>query len=87
MIRSSSQGAISDGVASWGPSSEAGSRSPFRGWCYPLSDYARALEEAGFVIQRIREPAAGDKAMAKFGESERRWRRVPLFLQMLARKG
>jgi len=59
----------------------------FRGWCYPLSDYARALEEAGFVIQRIREPAAGDKAMAKFGESERRWRRVPLFLQMLARKG
>jgi SAM-dependent methyltransferase len=58
----------------------------FRGWCYPLQDYAGALEEAGFVIERIREPAAGEKAMATFGPGEQRWRRVPLFLQILARK-
>jgi SAM-dependent methyltransferase len=58
----------------------------FRGWCYPLEDYARALEEAGFLVERIREPAAGEKAMATFGPAEHRWRRVPLFLQILARK-
>jgi SAM-dependent methyltransferase len=58
----------------------------FRGWCYPLEDYARALEGAGFVIERIREPAATDAAVAAGGEAQHRWRRVPLFLQMLARK-
>jgi SAM-dependent methyltransferase len=58
----------------------------FRGWCYPLESYARALEDAGLVIERIREPAAGDLAMQKFGASEERWRRVPLFLQFRARK-
>ena len=59
----------------------------FRGWCYPLEDYARALESAGFLIQRIREPAASDASVAAGGDAQYRWRRVPLFLQMLARKG
>jgi SAM-dependent methyltransferase len=59
----------------------------FRGWCYSLEDYARALEAAGLVIERIREPAASDAALAAGGEAGKRWRRVPLFLQMLARKG
>jgi SAM-dependent methyltransferase len=59
----------------------------FRGWCYPLEDYARALEAARFVIERIREPAASDAAVAAGGDAERRWQRVPLFLQLLARKG
>ena len=58
----------------------------FRGWCYPLEDYARALEEAGFVIERIREPGASDDAVEARGEAEHRWRRVPLFLQVLALK-
>jgi SAM-dependent methyltransferase len=58
----------------------------FRGWCYPLEAYAEALEDAGFVIERIREPAAGDAAVDAGGEKELRWRRVPLFLQLRARK-
>jgi SAM-dependent methyltransferase len=64
----------------------AGLTITFRGWCYPLQDYAAALQDAGFVIERIREPAAGEKAMARFGPGEQRWRRVPLFLQILARR-
>jgi SAM-dependent methyltransferase len=58
----------------------------FRGWCYPLEDYARALEDAGFMIERIREPGASEEAMAAFGPGEERWRRVPLFLQIRAVK-
>jgi SAM-dependent methyltransferase len=58
----------------------------FRGWCYPLEAYAWALEEAGFLVERIREPAASQEAMDRFGESERRWQRIPLFLQLRARK-
>ena len=29
----------------------------FDGWCYPLEAYTRALEEAGLLIEAIREPA------------------------------
>ena len=57
-----------------------------RGWCYPLGAYTRALEDAGFVIKRLREPPASEAARQRFGDSERRWQRVPLFLQVLARK-
>jgi hypothetical protein len=64
----------------------AGMTMTFRGWCYPMEDYARALEEAGFVIERMREPKASEEAVAAGGEAELRWRRVPLFLQILARK-
>jgi SAM-dependent methyltransferase len=63
-----------------------GYRITFRGWCYPLQDYADALERAGFVIERIREPAASDASMARFGPGEQRWRRIPLFLHILARR-
>ena len=69
-----------------GPFERDGLTITFRGWCYPLESYARALEDAGFAIERVREPAAGDLAMQKFGASEERWRRVPLFLQFRARK-
>ena len=58
----------------------------FRGWCYPLEDYAVALEEAGFVIERLREPRPNDAALERFGAAELRWLRVPMFLYMLARK-
>ncbi|HEY0804196.1 MAG TPA: hypothetical protein VGD84_04000 [Pseudonocardiaceae bacterium] len=30
----------------------------FQGWAHPLSDYARPLEDAGLVIEAIREPMA-----------------------------
>ena len=51
----------------------------FRGWSYPLGDYARALEEARFVIERVREPVAG-------AEEDPRHARMPLFLQLRALK-
>jgi SAM-dependent methyltransferase len=50
----------------------------FRGWCYSLGDYSRALEDAGLVIERIREPV---KAL-----EDPRHDRVPLFLQLRACK-
>jgi SAM-dependent methyltransferase len=43
----------------------------FESWCYPLEAYTRALEEAGLLIEAIREPA--DPAGG-------RWARVPMFL-------
>ena len=53
----------------------------FRGWTYTLEDYFAALESAGLVVERVREPRPG-------GASERfeRWRRVPLFLSLRAHK-
>ena len=47
----------------------------FAGWCYPLEAYTRALEEAGMLIEAIREPA--DPAGG-------RWARVPMFLMWRA---
>jgi SAM-dependent methyltransferase len=47
----------------------------FHSWCYPLDDYARALEESGFLIEALREPAS---------PSEERWRRIPNFLFLRA---
>jgi SAM-dependent methyltransferase len=49
----------------------------FDGWCFPLAAYARALEEAGLLIEAIREPA--DPAGG-------RWARVPMFLMWRAVK-
>ena len=49
----------------------------FDGWCYPLEAYTRALEEAGLLIEAIREPA--DPAGG-------RWARVPMFLMWRALK-
>lgn len=46
---------------------------------YPLESYARALEGAGFAIERLREPRAPASAV-EADPSEERWTRVPLFL-------
>jgi SAM-dependent methyltransferase len=43
----------------------------FAGWCYPLEAYTRALEEAGLLIEAMREPS--DPAGG-------RWAQVPMFL-------
>ena len=64
----------------------AGLTMTFRGWCYPLEAYTRALEDAGFLIERVREPAASAESLAKHGPSDIRWQRVPVFLQILAIK-
>jgi SAM-dependent methyltransferase len=53
----------------------------FRGWCYPLEAYAKALEAAGLLIEAIREPAP----MGTLPEYAR-WRRLPMFLQLRAMK-
>jgi SAM-dependent methyltransferase len=57
----------------------------FRGWCYPLEDYMRALESAGFCVERVREPPAPEEAIASRA-SYARWQRVPMFLQLRALK-
>ena len=51
----------------------------FRGWCYPLEEYARALEDAGFLVEALREPPAPESE-ARADPSAERWRRVPNFL-------
>ena len=57
----------------------------FRGWVYPLEAYGRALEEAGFAIEAMREPPATAAAVER-DPSERRWQRVPVFLFLRATK-
>ena len=54
----------------------------FTGWRYPIEAYARALEDAGLLIDRLREPAA--PATARRGYE--RWRRLPNFLHLRAVK-
>jgi hypothetical protein len=48
----------------------------FHGEHRPLQAYTEALAEAGFVIERLREPTSPDPA--------RPWHRVPLFLNVVA---
>jgi SAM-dependent methyltransferase len=62
-----------------------GLRMTFHGWSHALEEYARPLEEAGFLVERIREPAASPQAVAHRAEY-RRWQRVPMFLHLRARK-
>ena len=57
----------------------------FHGWMYALDDYCRALDEVGFLIRRLREPAPNDDAVRRYPSFERR-RRIPLFLQIGAVK-
>lgn len=57
----------------------------FVGWCHPLEGYTRALEEAGFLIEAIREPLADRERVAKRPKAARR-RRIPNFLMLRALK-
>ena len=54
----------------------------FTGWRYPIEAYARALEDAGLLIDRLREPAAAGTARP----GDERWRRLPNFLHLRAVK-
>jgi SAM-dependent methyltransferase len=51
----------------------------FHGWCYPLEDYTRAFEEAGLLIEALREPPVGDDAV-EADPHEAHWQRLPMFL-------
>jgi hypothetical protein len=57
----------------------------FTGWRYSLEEYARALEDAGLQIERLREPPAPTAALAARPGYER-WRRLPNFLHFRAVK-
>ena len=57
----------------------------FHGWCYPLEDYARALADAGLLIEMIREPPASEAAVRQH-PSLQRWQRLPMFLHLRAVK-
>ena len=57
----------------------------FHGWTYTLQDYTRALEDAGLIIEQLREPVPSDEHMTK-RPSLARWQRAPLFLMLRAVK-
>jgi len=57
----------------------------FSGWTYTLEDYTRALEDAGFAIDRVREPRPRVEDVAERA-SLVRWERIPLFLMLRAVK-
>jgi SAM-dependent methyltransferase len=50
----------------------------------PLESYFLALENAGFIVEALREPRVPDHAA--LSESSRRWQRLPLFLHLRARR-
>lgn len=54
----------------------------FCGWCHPLEAYFRALTEAGFVVDELREPRPSEPAPNHFDHH----RRLPLFLMVRARR-
>ncbi len=55
-----------------------GLRMTFDGTAFALEDYARALEAAGLAIEAVREPADADGSA--------KWRRMPMFLMLRARR-
>ena len=54
----------------------------FRGWCYPLDTYSRALEASGFLVEALREPEPAPTAPTRMA----RYRRIPNFLMFRALK-
>ena len=60
------------------PVDRDGLRMTFAGWAYPLEGYFRALEDAGFAIEAVREP--------RVDGGSARWKRIPMFLMWRAVK-
>jgi SAM-dependent methyltransferase len=58
----------------------------FRGWVHSLAGYLGALEDAGLLVEALREPAIPDGLVARRGPRSARWRRVPNFLYLRAVK-
>lgn len=57
----------------------------FHGYVAPLEQYMRALEDSGFLVERIREPAVPAEEVVA-DPAEGRWRRIPNFLHLRAVK-
>lgn len=53
----------------------------FRGWTYSLEDYTKALERAGLVIERLREPRPTGSSVGDENELA-----LPMFLYLRAMK-
>lgn len=68
-----------------GTFTRAGMTMTFKGWCYPLEAYSRALESAGLLIEAIREPP-GPPPGPEPPESYEADRRFPNFLMLRARR-
>jgi SAM-dependent methyltransferase len=66
-------------------SSHSGLAVSIPGMHRPLEAYTRALEQAGLVIERIREPRPSEEVV-EGRETLARWRRVPCFLHIRALK-
>ena len=62
-----------------------GLRVTFAGWRYSLEEYARAVEDADLLIDRLREPPAPARALTVRPGYER-WQRLPNFLHVRAIK-
>ncbi|MDQ3879436.1 MAG: class I SAM-dependent methyltransferase, partial [Actinomycetota bacterium] len=57
----------------------------FHGWMYSFEEYTRPLEEAGFVIDVLREPRPSvDAGGGSDGLAQ--WQRLPLFMMFRATK-
>jgi SAM-dependent methyltransferase len=61
-----------------------GSTMTLHGEHRPIETYFRALEEAGLLVEALREPEIPEDALTD--EASRRWQRVPLFLHVRARR-
>jgi len=57
----------------------------FKGWAYPLETYSLALEQGGFVVEAMREPAL-QKVPPSMDPGGGRWSRIPLLLMWRAVK-
>ncbi len=62
-----------------------GLRMTFSSRHWPLEAYFRALESAGFVVEALTEPTVDAGSVAERTDRAR-WRRLPLFLDLRARK-
>lgn len=58
----------------------------FHGWVYPLEGYFCALEEAGFLVEALREPPIPGALVERRGPRSARWKRLPNFLYLRAVK-
>jgi SAM-dependent methyltransferase len=56
----------------------------FQGRHRPLESYFIALEDAGFLVEALREPGVPEQAIVS--GAGRRWQRLPLFLHLRARR-
>ena len=57
----------------------------FSGWAYPIEAYFASLEDAGLLVESLREPTAPEDDVLR-DEAERRWSRIPNFLHLRALK-